>query len=143
MSGLLMFLKGNKKQKQNAKYAATRSLCDAAGKPLEWEIRAISTKESEKIREDCTVDVPVTGKPNQFRAKILSAKYIAKIVAASVVFPDLHDAELQDSYGVTTPEELVAEMIDNPTEYNDFAMFVQQFSGLDTTMEDKIEEAKN
>lgn len=143
MSGLSMFLKGNKKQKQNAKYAASRSFCDADNRPLEWEVRAVSTRESEKIREECTVDVPVTGKPNQYRAKVQSAKYIAKLMAASIVFPDLQDAELQDSYGVTTPEELIVEMLDNPTEYNDFAMFIQQFSGLDATMDEKVKEAKN
>lgn len=143
MSGLSMFLKGNKKQRQNTKYAASKSFCGEDGKPLEWEVRALSTKESEKIREDCTVDVPVAGKPGQYRSKMLSAKYIAKIMAAAVVFPDLQNAELQDSYGVATPEELIVEMLDNPVEYNEFGVFVQQFSGLDVTLEEKVEEAKN
>ena len=143
MTGLALFLKKNKIQRQNGKYAATKSLCDETGKPLEWEVRPVSTKESERIREECTIEVPVTGKPNQYRAKVLSARYAAKLMAAAVVFPDLQNAELQDSYGVATPEELVVEMIDNPTEYNEFMMFIQQFSGLDETMEDKIQEAKN
>lgn len=143
MSGLSMFLKKNKVKKQNVKYAATKSLCDEKGQPLLWEVRAINTTESEQIREECTVDVQVPGKPNLFRPKVLSVKYIAKMLAASVVFPDLHNAELQDSYGVTTPEELIKEMIDDPVEYNNFAEFVQQYSGLEETMQDKIEEAKN
>lgn len=143
MSGLSMFLKKNKVKKQNVKYAATKSLCDEKGQPLLWEVRAINTTESEQIREECTVDVQVPGKPNLFRPKVLSVKYIAKMLAASVVFPDLQNAELQDSYGVTTPEELIKEMIDDPVEYNNFAEFVQQYSGLEETMQDKIEEAKN
>lgn len=138
-----MFLKGNKRQRQNAKYAASKSFCGEDGKPLEWEVRALSTKESEKIREDCTIEVPVTGKPNQYRSKLLSAKYIARIMAAAVVFPDLNNADLQDSYGVATPEDLIVEMLDNPVEYNEFSMFIQQYSGLDTTMKEKVEEAKN
>lgn len=30
-------------------------------------------------------------------------KYLAKMVVSSVVYPDLYDRELQDSYGVMTP----------------------------------------
>lgn len=143
MSGISLFLKKNKIQKKNAKYAATKSLCDENGNPLEWEIRAISTIENEKLRESCTVEVQVPGKPNLFRPKILSGKYVAAMLAASVVYPDLQNKELQDSYGAMTPEELIQLMVDDPVEYNDFAEFVQNFSGLDSTMQDKIDEAKN
>ena len=143
MSGISLFLKKNKIQKKNAKYAATKSLCDENGNPLEWEIRAISTIENEKLRESCTVEVQVPGKPNLFRPKLLSGKYVAAMLAASVVYPDLQNKELQDSYGVMTPEELIQLMVDDPVEYNDFAEFVQNFSGLDSTMQDKIDEAKN
>lgn len=143
MSGISLFLKKNKIQKKNAKYAATKSLCDENGNPLEWEIRAISTIENEKLRESCTVEVQVPGKPNLFRPKLLSGKYVAAMLAASVVYPDLQNKELQDSYGAMTPEELIQSMVDDPVEYNDFAEFVQNFSGLDSTMQDKIDEAKN
>jgi hypothetical protein len=143
MSNLSLFLKKNKIQKENAKYSATKSLCDEKGSPLNWEIKPISTKENEDIREACMIEVPVKGKPNMFRPKLISSKYIAKLMAASVVFPDLMDKELQDSYGVMTPEDLVQEMIDDPGEYNEFAAFVQKFNGFDTTMESKVEEAKN
>lgn len=143
MSGISLFLKKNKIQKKNAKYAATKSLCDENGNPLEWEIRAISTIENEKLRESCTVEVQVPGKPNLFRPRVLTGKYVAALLAASVVYPDLQNKELQDSYGAMTPEELIQLMVDDPVEYNDFAEFVQNFSGLDSTMQDKIDEAKN
>jgi len=35
------------------------------------------------------------------------------------------------------------EMIDDPGEYNEFAAFIQQYNGFDTTMDEKVEEAKN
>lgn len=143
MSGLSRFLKKNKIQKQNAKYVATRSLVDEDGKPLEWELRPISTRESEKIRVDCSIEVQITGKPGQYRQKLDSGKYISRMLAAAVVYPDLQNAELQDSYGVTNPEDLLYEMIDSPGEYNEMATFVQQYSGLDETMEEKVQEAKN
>lgn len=143
MSNLSLFLKKNKKLKENTKFIATKSLCDEKGKPLEWELKPLSTRESEEIREACTIEIPIKGKPNMFRQKVNASKYGAKMLASSVVYPDLLNAELQDSYGVSTPEDLIKEMIDDPGEYNDFLAFVQEFNGYDITMEEKVEEAKN
>ena len=132
MSNLSLFLKKNKKVKENVKFPATKSLCDEKGNPLEWEIKPLTTRESD-----------VKGKPNMFRQKVNSSKFGAKMLASSIVFPDLYNAELQDSYGVSTPEDLVREMIDDPGEYNKFLAYVQEFNGFDSNMEDKVEEAKN
>ena len=143
MSNLSLFLKKNKKVRANTHYAATKSLCDEKGKPVEWEIKALTTKESEDIRLECTTEVPVTGKPGMVRPKVDSQAYIAKLIAACVVFPDLYNKELQDSYGVRTPEDLLKEMVDDPAEYNAFAEFIQNFNGWDETLEEKVKEAKN
>lgn len=143
MSNFSRFMKSNKIVKENGFYAPTRSLCDENGKPLEWEFRHITSKENDGLRDDCTIEVPVTGKPNMFRPKVQSSKYMQKMVAASVVMPDLYDKELQDSYGVTTPEELLLAMVDDPGEYNDLLSFVQKFQGFNVSFNDKVEEAKN
>ena len=124
MSKFSKFMKSNKIEKKNEMYAPTKSLCDENGKPLEWEFRHITSKENETLRDECMIEVPVTGKPNMFRPKLL-------------------DAELQDSYGVKTPEELLLAMVDDPGEYSDLAAFVQRFQGFDVSFNDKVEEAKN
>ena len=133
MSKFSKFMKSNKIEKKNGFYAPTRSLCDENGKPLEWEFRHITSKENDGLRDDCTIEVPVTGKPNMFRP----------MVAASIVVPDLFNADLQDSYGVKTPEDLLVEMVDDPGEYNDLAAYVQKFQGFNVSFEDKVNEAKN
>lgn len=143
MSKFSKFMKANKAEKKNEMYAATKSLCDENGKPLEWEFRHITSKENESLRDDCTIDIPITGKPNMFRPKVQSGKYIQKMITASVVMPDLYDAELQDSYGVSTPEDLLLAMVDDPGEYNELAAFVQGFQGFNVSFNDKIDEAKN
>ena len=143
MGELTRFLKKNKKVKKNTFYPATKSLCDENGEPLLWEVRALSTRETDAIRENCTTEVPVTGKPGMMRPKVDSTKYVEKMVVAAVVFPDLRNAELQDSYGVKTPEALIKEMLDNPEEYNTFAEFIQEYNGLDETITEKIEQVKN
>lgn len=136
-------MKQNKKLRENARYAATKSLLDEKGKPLEWEVRALSTKKNSEIRESCTKEVPIPGKPGLYRPKVNSNLYLARLVAESVVFPDLYNKELQDSYGVMTPEDLVMEMVDNAGEFNDFVAFIQNFNDFDTTLSEKVEAAKN
>lgn len=143
MSNLSLFLKKNKKVKENVKYAATKSLVDEKGNPLEWEFRAISTRENDDIRDSCTLEIPITGKTGMYRTKINYAKYNAKVIAAAVVYPDLYSKELQDDYGVTTPEDLIREMVDDLGEYNDLLAFVQKHNGFSTGLEGDVEEAKN
>jgi len=137
------FLKKNKAIKENAFFPASQDFCDEKGDPLLWEIRAVPTTEDKRLRKSCTTEVPVTGKPGVFREKTDVDAYTAKLMAASVVFPDLYDAELQDSYGVKTPEALLEEMLDATGEHHGLLMFIQQHSGLDISMSDKIKEAKN
>lgn len=143
MGNLTLFLKKNKKVRENTFYAATKSLCDENGEPLMWEIKALTTRETEDIRELCTTEVQIPGKVGVYRPKINTKLYIAKLIASSVVFPDLYNKELQDSYGVKTPEDLLKEMVDNSTEFNAFADFVQNYNGLNESIADKVEEAKN
>ena len=142
MSKFSKFMKANKIQKQNVMHPVTKSLTDENGEPLLWEIKPLTTKENESIRESCTIDVPVTGKPNMYRPKTDMNKYQTKLICAAVVSPDLNDKELQDSYGVMTPEELIKEMVDNPAEYTDLMLFVQQLSGF-KTLQEEVDEAKN
>lgn len=142
MSKLNRFLKENKIVKENTFYPATKSLTDEEGNPLLWEIKPLTTKRNEELRDSCTREIPVKGKPNVYKEKIDATKYTAKLIAESVVFPDLYNKKLQDSYGVMTPEALIMEMIDDPGEYASFAQFITEFNGF-TDINDDIEEAKN
>lgn len=142
MSQFSAFMKSNKKVKENIKYAATKSLTDENGKPLEWELRPISTKLNDQIRESCTIEVQVTGKPGMYRTKTDSSAYQNKLMAAAVVYPNLNDRELQDSYGVLSAEDLLKEMIDDAGEYTDLMIKIQQISGF-TSLQEDVETAKN
>lgn len=131
MSEFEKFMKKNKKERKNVKYAATRSLCDENGKPLEWEIKPVTSKENEAIRSECT-----------HRGILDFYEYRLKVMCASVVSPNLNDAELQDSYGVMNEEQLFQAMIDNTVEYDRFFNFVSEISDTETLSE-KVETAKN
>lgn len=143
MSKFLRFMKPNKTTKANEFYAPTASLRDENGKPLEWEFKHITSKQNEQMRENCTVDVPITGKPNMYRPKLNTSKYLTQIVVTSTVCPDLYDAELQDSYGVKTPEDLLFALVDDAGEYQDLCVWVQKFQGFTKVLSDKVDEAKN
>lgn len=143
MSNLSRFMKSNKKTRENGKYAPTRSLTDENGKSLEWEFRPLSSKETERIRDDCTIDIPVTGKPNMYRQRLNTSQYLVNVVAACTVTPNLYDKGLQDSYGVRKPEELIYAMVDEPGEYQELCTWVQKYQGLTKSLDEKVEEAKN
>ena len=136
-------MKANKIVKSNEKYAPTTSLQDENGKPLEWEFKQISSKENEALRDSCTVEVQVKGKPNLYRPKVNTAAYLAKMIVASTVYPDLYDKELQDSYNVMTPEELLYALVDNAGEYQELTVWMQKYLGFTKNLDDKVEEAKN
>lgn len=136
-------MKQNKISKKNEKFAPTKSLLFDDGTPLKWEFQHITSKQNDDIRDNCTVDVPVKGKPNLFRPKLNTSKYLVEMIVAYTVVPDLYDKELQDSYGVKTPEDLVYAMVDDPGEYGDLCAWVQEFQGFTTTLDDKVKEAKN
>ncbi len=143
MSKFSQFMKANKIAKENGKYAPTKSLADSEGKALEWEFKHISSKENEELRESCTYEVQVKGKPNLFRPKLNSSKYLSMMITSSVVYPDLYNADLQDSYGVKTPEDLLFAMVDDPGEYNSLGEWIQQFQGFTKSLDEKVDEAKN
>lgn len=142
MSSLTAFLKENKKKKENEKHVVTESICDEKGEPVKWEFRHIGTKKDTAIRDSCTEEIQIKGKPNAFRPRLNVNKYLAEIICQSVVFPDLNNSSLQDSYGVKTPEDLLYELVDDPGEYQDLCEWVQRFQGF-KPLQEKVTEAKN
>ncbi len=66
------------------------------GKEITWKIRALSQKENEEI-----------GK----RKGNNENEYLTAVLAECVVYPDLKEVSLQDSYGVMGQEALLLEML--------------------------------
>lgn len=143
MSELSIFMKKNKKVRGNTFYSATASIVDANGEPVKWEIKPLTTTEDERIRDACTKESPVPGKKGQYRQKLDVNAYLTRQMVEAIVFPNLNDAALQDSYGVKTPEDLLKALVDNPSEFLDFGNFIREYSGFETEMETEVEEAKN
>ena len=110
------------------------------GKPIEWELRAITEDENSKIRNACTHTTKFKG---QSTTEFDKNRYLAKLCAASVVFPDLKDAELQKSYGVVGDGEVLMAML-LPGEFETLAEIAQDMNGFNLEQfEEKKEEVKN
>lgn len=138
---LSAFMRPNVAEIQNARFAPSPRFVGEDGKPLEWEIRCISADEYARIRSSCIRQVPVPGKKNQFTQQLDTYTFQARVAAACTVFPDLTNAELQDSWGVATPEQLVGAMLIGG-EFDDYITEVFEVNGFKDEPE-LVDEAKN
>jgi len=141
------FMSANKIVKENVFYPASRAFLDDKGDYLLWELKSLTSEEDSKIRESSYFQVPAKGKNGKVirgqTVKELSGEtYTAKLAVASVEFPDLQNAELQDSYGVKTPVDLLRAMLD-PGELANLMIKVQELCGFDIDMDELVDDAKN
>ena len=146
MGDLNAFLSQNAIKVENRKYVASERFIGEDGKPIEWELKAIDSDRDRQLRKDSAIRVPVLNKKGKSTGQYTSETdfntYTLKLCVETIVFPDLHDAELQNSYGVMGAEELLTTML-TPGEYTDLSSEVGEVNGFDRTLEDKVEEAKN
>ena len=115
------------------------------GKPVEWEIRCISSDEYAKIRSSCIKQVPMPGKKGQYTQTMDSYALQSKLCARCTVFPDLNSAELQNSWGVVSAEALLGKLL-TPGEFEDYAGAVFEANGFtlgEDPMEQLVDDAKN
>lgn len=141
MSNLSCFLAGNVEIRENKKIVVSNRFKDKDGNPVEWEIRSISADEDEALRKSCTKRIPVVGKKNQFTQDFDSNGYLAKLAAKAVVYPDLNNAELQNSYGVMGAEQLVKKML-YKDEFDKLTECLVSYADTEDVNE-LIDEAKN
>ena len=142
MGNLSGFLAQNALKVENVKYVVSKRFLDENGQPIPWEIRCITSTEDEALRKACTKRVPIPGKRNQYTQETDYNLYLGKLAARCTAFPNLDDAELQNSYGVMGADALLKTML-TPGEYADYLTKVQEVNGFEVTFEDAVDEAKN
>ncbi|EPD52755.1 hypothetical protein HMPREF1210_01135 [Paenisporosarcina sp. HGH0030] len=133
MSKFKSFLKGNVKEIENESLKLDR---------FEEAIvlRAVPSEEADKINERCFKNK--AGRKGKQERVFDVTKYNRELCIASVVHPDLNDKELQDSYGVLGSDNLYGKLF-YVGEANQILEKVIEISGLDTSLDEEIEEAKN
>ena len=141
MSKFAAFMAGNVEKVENKKIVISNRFKDENGKPQEWEIKVIPAAENEELQRRCMVNVPVPGQRNVYSRELDRNKYAAALAAACVVYPDLNNAELQDSYGVKGADALLLAMLYNG-EYNKLFQAVTAMNNFETLGE-QVQAAKN
>lgn len=141
MSDFSVFMAGNAQKVGTVKFPASKRFKEK-GKVVDWEIKAIDSDLDEAIRRECTKKIPIPGKRGQYTQEVDTDKYTAQLCCACTVFPNLNDAELQDSYGVKSAETLLRKML-LPGEYIEYKTKVMEVNGYDMSMEELVDEAKN
>lgn len=133
MGNFKAFLKGNVKETENFSLKLDRF--DEA-----IILRPLSSAEADVINEHCFKNKP--GKKGKQERVFDASKYNRDICVASIVHPDLHNAELQESYGVKGADNLYAKMF-YLGEANQILETVTEVSGFESSIDEEIEEAKN
>lgn len=141
MSNLKAFLAQNVEQEENVKYIASKRFVEDK-KPVEWEIQSVTSEEDESLRKSCTRKVQVHGKKGQYTQETDFEKYLGLLAAKCIVFPNLKDADLQNSYGVMGDDTLLKKML-KPGEYQELLKKIQEVNGFDIGLDELVDEVKN
>ena len=108
------FYRENRKDRGEREVLLTERLAADGGQML-WRICPMSQRENEDIWKRCGED---------------EKRYEGAVLAESVVFPDLKDAALQNSYGVVGAEGLLARLL-LAGEYDRLRRAVEEINGGD------------
>lgn len=109
------FYRENRKDRQEREVILSDRLAKDGGQML-WRIRPMSQRDNEDIWRRCGED---------------EKRYEGAVLAESVVFPDLKNAALQNSYGVVGAERLLARLL-LAGEYDRLRMAVEEINGGDS-----------
>lgn len=137
MSTYRQFMKQNVKADEHEFHPISKRFVDENDEPILFEFRVLSSRDVDSARDSATT---VTRKGTQ--PSLNTTKLMHALITASMVYPDLEDKELQDSYGVIGSSALISEMFNAP-EYNKLNEIVGALAGFDKDDEDLINEAKN
>lgn len=141
MDTLNAFLKENKIKRELSEYVASRDFVDAQGNPIAWKLRPLSNAELDKLRDRFTTRSKnkMTGQTDE---RFDREGFTMEMALTSIVFPELKDERLQDSYGVADAEDVLKAML-SPGELQDLFLAVNEVSDFEVGMNEKIKIAKN
>ena len=99
---LSAFLKQNVEVVNETEYVASKRIKGANGEPIAWKIKTLATDETEKMRKKYTKRITdrIT---RQSEERFDTTAYNEELLSKVITYPNLYDAELQDSWGVTEP----------------------------------------
>ena len=140
MNNLQAFFAQNAEVTTNIKEIISTRFKDSKGSVIPFEFRALNSEEDKNIKKSCMKKVKM--KKGVYQDELDIDTYTCKFLAASIVFPDLKNEELQKSYGVIGEVDLLRTML-LPGEFTEASLIAQSINGYNKSMNDLVEEAKN
>ena len=131
MSKLSAFLHPVVENKEKEVVISNRFL-DEKGNPIPFKIRAITQEENDAILKLSTRRAKENG---QTVEKLDNVDFSRRMVVAATVFPDFHEKELCDAYGVMDPLLVPGKMLLSG-EYSRLMREITALSGFDTLDEE-------
>lgn len=120
---------------------SNRFIDEETGEPEYWEIRALDSYEVDALEQKAT-SLKRVGKTDRWEAQTDQGKFALLTMTAAVVYPDLRDAELQDSFGVSNPEDLLCRML-KPGERMRLIETCNRLNGYTQDLDSAVEQSKN
>ena len=117
-------------------FAVSDRFKDENGNVIAWKLRAMSVDAS-LVSSDKAMTVDKRG-----NADFKVSEYYKNIVVNSVVYPNLHDKNLQDSYKVYNPCDLLNAMLSS-REFNKLLKKCQEINAIDKDFDTLKDEVKN
>lgn len=127
-----------KDEVKEVEYVASKRFKDENGNAEKWRLRTITADENDALRKQCYKQVQVGKRAKQ---EFDTVKYLELLADKCVVYPDLHDINLQNHYGEMDAIKVLKRHLLNPGEYDDLMAEIQKINGY--SLEEAIEEAKN
>ena len=139
MSTYRMFMKENVKQHEDVAHIISNRFLDEDGEPIYFRFRVLKSRDVDNARDGAMIK----GKRG-FRdgVDMDTTKLMHTLIVKAMVYPDLEDSELQNSYGVMGASALISEMFD-AKEYSKVSNIVQELAGFDKDDQELIDDAKN
>lgn len=140
---LQAFLKGNAKPIEDIEMIVSKRFVDGNGNPIPWVLRQLTGKESNNLRKKHTKKIK--NKLGRIEEQFSSEAYQEEFITSSVVFPDLSNSKLQESYGALGAYDLLQKML-SADELANLQIKVSGFAEeeiIENSMDNLVEEAKN
>jgi len=148
MNELELFFADNVEISSEIPYVVSDRFKDKDGKPIEWKLRPVSADRNNELKKMSTKKVPVVGNKNAYKQEFDANKYSILLTTESVVYPDLTNAALQDSWSKKTgekifdPERLLGVMLLSG-EFDLLTAKVSEINGYGEDINEEVDEAKN
>lgn len=152
VTSISAFMRPELKEETIIEIPGIKTFIDEKGNPIPFKIRAITTADLTRIRKACHKRRPAKDAKGklifqngqlQYDDQYDGNEMSDQMIVQALIYPDLHNKELLDYYGVQDSVDLVHKLFSKLDDYTYMIEQIQQASGISSDGDEIIEDAKN